>query len=147
MNKFEKTYKLIGGDIGCPIGCEICEEGPLYFLPGEIDFLSEKLKISKENLAFKRQFRNHNIWMLKAEERHCLYYRCHKCANRDARALDCRSYPVIPYVKGNKIFVKLDKKCPMVKKNKIKKSFIDRAQKAWRYISPPKWWLDFYNLR
>ena len=145
MTNFEKAYELINDDLGCPQNCKICEEGALLFLPGEIEFLSKKFKIPKSKLANLHEIDGHKIWMIASNERHCPFYKFGKCIKRDARPWDCRSYPVIPYLKNGKLSVKLDKKCPLVKNNKIKKEFVEKAKKAWKIVNPPKWWIKIYE--
>lgn len=61
------------------------------------------------------------------------------------RPLDCRTYPVIPFLKNKKLSVKLDKKCPLVKQKRIKREFRERALKAWKIVNPPKWWIRIYK--
>jgi len=150
MNKFEKAYGLIKDDLGCSKNCKICEEGSLQFLPGEVEFLSKKLRIAKNKLAHSYQIDGHIIWLLPKIkvpkiDKHCPFYKFGKCIKRYARPLDCRSYPLLPYLKKGKLSVKLDKQCPLVKQKKIKKEFIRRAFKAWKIVNPPKWWIEIYK--
>ena len=144
MNKFEKIYELTKDDLGCPDNCKICEKGPLIFLPGEMEFLSKKFKISKNKFHFLK-INNRKIYFIPRNEKNCIFYKFGKCIKRDFRPLDCRTYPVIPCLKNKKISVKLDDICPVTKNNKIKNEFIKKSEKAWKTINPPVWWMKIYE--
>lgn len=145
MNKFEKAYKIINEDITCPANCKICENDFSLFLPGEIKYLSRKLKISQNKLANRCQKEGRLVQLLKKEDKGCRFYKFGRCTKREARPLDCRSYPGVPYLKNGKISVKLDKKCPLVKNGKILKDYLKKSLRAWRFVNPPKWWLKIYK--
>ena len=145
MNNFESAYKLTKDDLNCPKNCKICENGAVQFLPGEVEFLSKKFKIPKNKLANLHEIDGHKIWIIATNEKHCPFYRFGKCIKRDARPLDCRAYPIIPCLNNRKFSMRLDRKCPLVKDNKIKKEFIEKAKKAWEIINPPKWWVKIYE--
>lgn len=119
--------------------------GGVQFLPGEIDFLSKKFRIKKDKLANFHKIDGCSVWIITADEKNCPFYKFGRCIKRDARSLDCRSYPAIPYVKNGKLSIILDKKCPLVKKNSIKKGFLDKAKRAWKMVKPPTWWLKIYE--
>ena len=147
MNKFEKAYKLLYSNLGCSKDCQYCEENSSsQYLPGELEFLSKKFKVPKNKLATSYEFNGHTLWQIKPGVKGCcLFYKSGRCTKRNIRPLDCRSYPVIPYLEDEKISVKLDKKCPLVKQDKIKKYFIKQCLMAWQIVYPPKWWLEIYK--
>ncbi len=142
-SSFAKAYKLFNYDLDCPSGCTICEDGPLIFLPGEIDFVSVMCDISKEILAKPTDINGKEVWV--CNDNPCPFYKCGRCVNRDFRPFDCRSYPVIPYLKDGKLDVKLDKTCPLVQQKKMGQGFLGDAKKGWEYLAPPIWWLKIYQ--
>ncbi|MFH1664488.1 MAG: hypothetical protein ABH986_06850 [archaeon] len=144
-NKFEKAYDLTKNNLGCPENCVICEDPAVMLLPGEAEFLSKKFSVPKESIANRHKINGHTVWMIAAEENHCNFFKCGKCINRDIRCLDCRSYPVIPFLEKDRLSVRLDKKCPLVKENKISAEFQENCLKAWKLVNPPKWWLKAYK--
>lgn len=144
MNEFEKAYELVSDDIGCS-GCNICEERFLIFLPGEVEFLSKKFKVPRNKLASSHKIGKNIIWTREEKDKHCIFYKFGRCIKREARPFDCRVYPANLCLENGKLSVKPDKRCPLVKKNKIKKDFIKRTEKAWQIINPPKWWIEFYT--
>ncbi len=145
MNKFEEAYRLINDELNCFKNCSICEKGAMQYLPGEVNFLSKKTKVPKEKLANLYKINGHSVWAIMSNDEHCSFYKSGKCTNRDARPLDCRSYPAIPYLKRGKLDIKLDEKCPLVKKNIIPEGFLDKARNAWKINNPPIWWLKIYQ--
>ncbi len=145
MNKFEKAYQLINDDLSCPKNCNICEKGALQYLPEEVAFLAKRTKVRKEKLANIYKINGHLVWTIMSNDKHCPFYKSGRCMNRDARPLDCRSYPAIPYLKRGELDVKLDEKCPLVKKNIIPEGFLNRARDAWKIANPPSWWLKIYE--
>jgi len=145
MDIFEESYLLMQGDLDCPADCVLCEDGPMQFLPGEIEHMEKKLGIPKEKLANMHEIGGHAVWMIARDEGHCIFYDCGRCRNRDARPLDCRTYPAIPSKKDGRISVRLDSRCPLVKKGMISDEFLSRAESAWKKAAPPQWWLKIYE--
>lgn len=145
MNKFEKAYALVNQNLNCPKNCKICEQSHMLFLPNEMEYLSKKNKIKKNNFANHHKINRKKIWVILEEEKNCPFFKFGKCIKRNARPLDCRSFPAVPYYTKEKISVKLDEICPLVKKNKISKKFVLNAKKAWQTIAPPKWWIKIYE--
>ncbi len=145
MNKFLKAYQLVDDELSCPKNCNICEEGAMQYLPKEIDFLSRRINIPKEKIANLHEINGHLVWAMMSNEKHCPFYKFGKCINRNARALDCRSYPALPILKRGRLDIRLDEKCPLVKRNMVPKGFLNRAKDAWEIANPPIWWLKIYK--
>ena len=145
MAKFEKIYKLTADDLGCKRNCKICERKAMVFLPGEIYFLEKKFNIPPSKFAIRYKIGKRVIWARKSIDKNCPFYKFGRCIKRKARPLDCRSYPLFPYLKNGKIKLKLDKNCPLVKSKKISKDFIKRVILAWKIANPPQWWIKIYE--
>lgn len=116
-------------------------------MPREIDFLSKKLNIPKEKLANQHKINGHFVWGITVDEKNCIFYKFGRCIKRSARPLDCRSYPIIPFLKKGKLDVKLESKCPLVKKKMIKKEILEKIRIAWQTVNPPDWWLKIYKYQ
>lgn len=144
-SKFERVYNLVREDILCPVDCNICENGWIQFLPGEIEFLSHKVKIPKSKIAKLYKMHGKKVWMRLQKDSHCPFFNLGRCSIRKWRPMDCRSFPVVPKIIKNKIVMELCIRCPLVKKGEIKNTFIRKANEAWKIINPPRWWLKIWN--
>ena len=59
---FEQIYKLMPNNIGCLGVCnKRCERETVFLLPQEIEYISQKTKISKTKIAKKYKIKNHEI--------------------------------------------------------------------------------------
>jgi hypothetical protein len=142
---FGELYALVEYNMDCPSECSICEDNFMQLLPGEIEYLSDQCKISKTKIANKHILNGKTVWMIRNNEKDCNFYKCGRCMKREIRPLDCRTYPVVPCFKNNKISARLSEECPLVKSNSICKEFIKKAVKSWKVANPPKWWMKIYE--
>lgn len=142
---FGKIYKNTVHNFKCLADCRICEDRFLQFLPGEAEYLSTKYKIPRCKLANKHKINGKVVWMIENDEKDCNFYKCGRCIKREIRSLDCRTYPVIPFLKNKKLSVKLDTKCPVAKEGKIPDYFIKKCLKSWKEANPPGWWMKIYK--
>ena len=111
-----------------------------------MEYLSRKVEIHRKKFAKCYRLGKYKIWARLQKDEDCPFFQNGRCINREARPLDCRSYPAIPTLKNGKLKVTLSKRCPLVINRKIPADFLKRALKAWKIVSPPKWWLKLYQI-
>lgn len=150
MNKidFENIYSWFKGTIYPPYNCaeitncdaKCCspyyflnEATYIYFLPGEFEFLKNKLK---ENFPFKEV-------IPQTKKYHCFLK---KCPIYEIRPIDCRSYPVWPLIHNGRFVGFLDlrnNRCPI---KIIPDWFLKEIKNSWsKLLEENKWlinWLE-----
>lgn len=123
---------------------EIC-----WFLPGEVEFISQKLKIPvrkfKEKFVTKLKYKKRIIQILKLGK--CPFLKKNSCSLEKigAKPLVCIFYPMYIFVgKNDRVKFILDNKdCPKAKEFPLE--FIKNARIAYRKIKKyiPAYWLSF----
>ncbi|MDD4409830.1 MAG: hypothetical protein PHW52_04235 [Candidatus Pacebacteria bacterium] len=132
-------------------GCGgVCENTEIVaFLPGEIDFAADKLKIDKQEFIKKYcnviQYKNNDIYILKAGI--CPFLNDQKKCELEeftCKLICCALYPTIIKLSGKDIEIKIDSiGCPM--SHNVDEEFKNKTFKIFENIKDeiPLWWLEF----
>ena len=150
MNDFEKAYKLLEENVKCPLECSLCE-GPeaVIFLPGEFEYLMKKYHIPKnlKSKFIKYDYKGKKVYALLKDDPDCPFLKFGRCERYRIRPLDCRIFPAVPIFEKDKIRFSFSRTCPLNRKKKIPKNFLENVRQAFILLNPPVWWKEFYNKK